>query len=440
MPLSQVVAAGVVPLPMETSPEPHRPSESPVLRIAFVASFSYFPNVDALDYLLNSIIPSLPTSLDWRLEVVGAEPPVFAKALLHEGRVRLHGYIDDLGTLLTSTDIFVVPLRFGGGVKLKTMTALARGIPVVTTQAGCTGLSMQDGEHLLIRDTPAGFVEALRTLAANASLRQKLGDAGRGLIARAHAPSVVTKALEMEYEAAMKVAITSVTEWVPDPFVCGSQVAKLSIRLRGWPSPSTTRTLRGSVARRAVTCRTNPNGRFAGRKAEATLAVNAEMPSGGFAANVLLRAIAWRLRGSVRLTHTLARIVRRLQAVPVEIDGATVFLDLRSTFCTDLILGARPEPLERGLMRKLVRRGEVALDVGAHFGLHTALLSRLVGPAGDVYAFEPSPVVLPCLTKTIGRFSNTTLLPVALGKASVGPPLLCRRIQVARVCRLVSLA
>jgi glycosyltransferase involved in cell wall biosynthesis len=200
---SQGVAAGVVPLPMETSPEPHRPSASRVLRIAFVASFSYFPNVDALDYLLNSILPSLPTGLDWRLEVVGGEPPVFAKALLHKGRVRLHGYVDDLASLLNSTDVFVVPLRFGGGVKLKTMTAMARGIPVVTTEAGCTGLSVQDGEHLLIRDTPAGFVEALRTLAANPSLRQKLGDAGRGLIARAHAPSVVTRALELEYEAAI---------------------------------------------------------------------------------------------------------------------------------------------------------------------------------------------------------------------------------------------
>lgn len=200
---NQGVPAGVVPLPMETSPDPHRPSASPALRIAFVASFSYFPNVDALDYLLNSILPSLPTGLDWQLEVVGADPPAFANALLHEGRVRLHGYIDDLGTLLSSTDVFVVPLRFGGGVKLKTMTALARGIPVVTTQAGCSGLSVQDGEHLLIRDTPVGFVEALRTLAANPSLRQELGDAGRGLIARAHAPSVVTKALEVEYEAAM---------------------------------------------------------------------------------------------------------------------------------------------------------------------------------------------------------------------------------------------
>lgn len=140
------------------------------------------------------------------------------------------------------------------------------------------------------------------------------------------------------------------------------------------------------------------------------------VPSGGVAVSVLLRAIAWRLRGSVRLAQALARIVRQLQAVPVEIDGATVFLDLRRTFCTDLLLGARPEPLERALIRRLARQGDVALDAGAYFGLHTVLLSELVGPSGRVYAFEPSPAVLPCLTKTVGRIHNTTLLPVALGE------------------------
>ena len=146
------------------------------------------------------------------------------------------------------------------------------------------------------------------------------------------------------------------------------------------------------------------------------MADNSTPPSGGTAARVLVRAIAWRLRGSVRLTHALARIVRQLQAVPVEIDGATIYLDLRRTFCTDLLLGARPEPLERALMRRLVKHGEVVLDVGAYFGLHTVLLSELVGPSGQVFAFEPSPAVLPCLTKTMRGIHNATLLPVALAE------------------------
>jgi len=131
-------------------------------------------------------------------------------------------------------------------------------------------------------------------------------------------------------------------------------------------------------------------------------------------AALLVRAIGWRLRGSVRLTQLAARFMRHLQAVPVAIDGATVFLDLRSAFCTDLLLGVRPEPAESVVMRRLVKQGDVALDVGAYFGLHTVLLSRLVGPSGRVWAFEPSPVVLPCLVKTVSQLGNTELLPVAL--------------------------
>ena len=56
----------------------------------------------------------------------------------------------------------------------------------------------------------------------------------------------------------------------------------------------------------------------------------------------------------------------------------------------------------------------MALDVGAYFGLHTVLLSGLVGDAGRVYAFEPSPAVLHCLHKTVGQLDNTTRMPVAL--------------------------
>jgi FkbM family methyltransferase len=137
-------------------------------------------------------------------------------------------------------------------------------------------------------------------------------------------------------------------------------------------------------------------------------------PRAAVAAALLVRAIGWRLRGSVRLTHLVARLMRDLQAVPTAVDGATVFLDLRSVFCTDLLLGARPERAERALMQRLVKQGDVALDVGAYFGLHTVLLSRSVGSSGRVWAFEPSPAVLPCLSRTISQLGNTKLLPVAL--------------------------
>jgi glycosyltransferase involved in cell wall biosynthesis len=199
------IAAAVVPLPMDASPEPHRPTTAAVFRIAFIGTFSYFPNVDALAYLLAEIVPALASDPNWRLDVIGAEPPAISRKLLSADRVRIHGYVEDLQTLLNSVDAVVVPLRFGGGVKLKTMTALARGIPIVTSSEGCTGLSVRDGEEALIRDTAGGFAEALRILARDPSLRRRLGEGGRRLIATEHAPLLVAQALHAEY----KVVIAS---------------------------------------------------------------------------------------------------------------------------------------------------------------------------------------------------------------------------------------
>lgn len=196
----QGIHAGVVSLPMDPNPKPHRPDPSPVFRMAFVATFTYFPNVDALAFLLNEIVPALPCDLAWRLDVVGAEPPAFASLSADRGPVRVLGYVDDLEDTLGATDAFLVPLRFGGGVKLKTMTALRRGIATVSTHAGCTGLAVQDGEHILVRDTASDFAQALQALAASRGLRESIGDAGRRFMAEAHAPRIIAEALGAEYE------------------------------------------------------------------------------------------------------------------------------------------------------------------------------------------------------------------------------------------------
>jgi glycosyltransferase involved in cell wall biosynthesis len=198
------IAANVVPLPMEASPEPHRPANDSTFRMAFIGSFTYFPNVDALAYLLQKIVPLLPASLLWRLDVVGADPPPFARMLPPDGPVHVRGYVDDLEDLLTRVDTVIVPLRIGGGVKLKTMTALARGIPVVTSSEGSTGISLRDGTEALVRDTAEGFADAISMLAADPSLRERIGEGGRRLIATAHAPLAVADALHAEYAAVSK--------------------------------------------------------------------------------------------------------------------------------------------------------------------------------------------------------------------------------------------
>jgi FkbM family methyltransferase len=102
------------------------------------------------------------------------------------------------------------------------------------------------------------------------------------------------------------------------------------------------------------------------------------------------------LRGGTRLAFTLGRWLPSLHHVPVVIGTTVVHVDLRDDTSHGLLKGspwpdAPWEEDEQGVMRHVLRPGDVAFDVGAHFGLHTVLLAQLVRPDGSVHVFEPNP-------------------------------------------------
>lgn len=75
---------------------------------------------------------------------------------------------------LAAADIAVVPIRFGGGTRIKILEAFAHGLPVVSTTVGCEGLDVIDGQHLLVADDPAAFAAACLRLSEDAELRTRL--------------------------------------------------------------------------------------------------------------------------------------------------------------------------------------------------------------------------------------------------------------------------
>jgi FkbM family methyltransferase len=143
---------------------------------------------------------------------------------------------------------------------------------------------------------------------------------------------------------------------------------------------------------------------------------------------LLARALRWYLRSNVRgqtriapkLTNLAARYRADLQIVPIQIeDWAPVYMDLRQPNAVAWLRGSPwesspREDEEQAVMRCIVRPGDVVFDIGANIGLHTALLSRLVGRHGKVYAFEPNLEIIPLLGRTLGAMPNATLVPVAL--------------------------
>ena len=142
------------------------------------------------------------------------------------------------------------------------------------------------------------------------------------------------------------------------------------------------------------------------------------------ATRLLRLCIRANARGSTRGTFLLARRFKALQAVPITINETQqLYVDLRDGLSHVLLAGSPWKTVpweidEQIVMRRLVRPGEVALDIGAHIGVHTVLLSALVGRAGVVHAFEVNPAKLPALQVTVSHLANTVLHPFGLADES----------------------
>jgi FkbM family methyltransferase len=126
------------------------------------------------------------------------------------------------------------------------------------------------------------------------------------------------------------------------------------------------------------------------------------------------------LRGASRLTYLLSRQFRSLQQVPIELPGWTpVYIDMRMGNSHLLLMDAPYSGLWRELdevsvMQRFVREGDVVFDIGANIGLHSILLSHLVGPQGKLHAFEPNSELIDALSRTLSNLENATLHTIAL--------------------------
>jgi FkbM family methyltransferase len=140
----------------------------------------------------------------------------------------------------------------------------------------------------------------------------------------------------------------------------------------------------------------------------------------GLPARLLRAYLRSRLRGSTRITLLLAHRLESLQIVPITFrDRAPVFVDLRLEGSHEWLEGMPWEssPIEtdeQAIMSRVARIGDVVFDIGCNVGLHTVFLSRLVGPKGRVYAFEPNPQLTHCLRRTVAGLGNGYFYPVAL--------------------------
>jgi len=142
--------------------------------LIFTGSFRYFANHDAMVWFLGQVYPRIQAQApDVHLTITGDHANLPLPCT--EG-VTLTGFVEDVRPLIATAWISVVPLRLGGGTRLKILEAMALGTPVIATSKGAEGLEAQQEEHLLIADTPEAFVEAVVRVLKEPELRRRLTD------------------------------------------------------------------------------------------------------------------------------------------------------------------------------------------------------------------------------------------------------------------------
>ena len=145
--------------------------------VLFTGSMDWMPNEDAVAYFTEAVMPRIESAApEMTFNVVGRNPSpsVLALAQRHP-RVRVTGTVPDVRPYLERARVFVVPLRIGGGTRLKIFEAMAMEKAIVTTSIGAEGLPVRDGEHLLIADTAAEFAAAVCRLLRDPQYAAALG-------------------------------------------------------------------------------------------------------------------------------------------------------------------------------------------------------------------------------------------------------------------------
>ena len=153
--------------------------------IVFTGSMNWAANIDGIEFFMDSIWPSIAKAAPAaNVVVVGRNPPTH---LVERADKRglpwtFTGFVDDIRPYVHDAQVYAIPLRVGGGTRIKVYEAMAMGCPVVSTTIGVEGLPLDDGRHYLCADTADAFADEVLRLLADAELRQRLATTARSYV------------------------------------------------------------------------------------------------------------------------------------------------------------------------------------------------------------------------------------------------------------------
>jgi len=174
----------VIPTGVDTSYFTPAPIDSAASkRLVFTGSMDWLPNVDGVQFFCREVLPIVRAAEpDVTLTIVGRSPTPAVRRLGDDRAVEVTGRVEDVRPYFARSAVYIVPLRIGGGTRLKIFEAMSAGRAVVSTRIGAEGLPVEHGKHLLLADSPQEFAAAVLTLLRDPARRDSIAHDARALV------------------------------------------------------------------------------------------------------------------------------------------------------------------------------------------------------------------------------------------------------------------
>ena len=176
--------------------------------VTFIGTLSWEPNIDGICWFIDSCWNSIKNKHpECKLYILGKSPDErIYKAAKKDPQIIFTGFVKELDTYLQKTRVYIAPLRFGSGMKVKVLEGLYRGTPCVTTSVGAEGLNVRNGEEILIADEPEGFTRNCLTLLEDEQTWNKLRSNARSVAKKEYLWVDLFKRMNQPMQALLKEA------------------------------------------------------------------------------------------------------------------------------------------------------------------------------------------------------------------------------------------
>lgn len=190
----------VIPNGVDTSYFQSQKTEVEPYSMVFTGAMGYVPNSDGILFFLDKIFPKILRSIpEAKVYVVGNKPPQMLQKRQSKNVV-ITGFVDDVRPWIDRAAVYVVPLNMGSGTRLKVVEAMSMEKPIVSTSIGCEGIEVVDGEHLLIRDNPEAFAEAVIELMHDKEKSKQLVQHGKKLVHAKYDWSIIGNRIDAAFQ------------------------------------------------------------------------------------------------------------------------------------------------------------------------------------------------------------------------------------------------